>query len=615
MPAANFKLKELIDKLHALQQEAWQLETSFAQQIEAVHPRFRDSAKNLLHYLALRQHDIRELQDKLTPLGLSSLGRSEAHVLASLQAVSCQLSLLARSKYEFPKAGISFTQSTNNLKAHTEMLLGKASEGREVRIMVTFSSDLADDYSLVYQMVKAGMNCARINCAHDDARAWEKMVQHIKQVEKETGLSCKILFDLMGPKLRTGPLKPGPQVIAIHPRKNELGEVVFPAKIWLGIPGTKSPIPVDAVILVEANWLEQVTAGDKIKFKDTRGRKRSLVVMESASGGAVVSLSKSAYVYTGTTLLYKNKLTQTFSAFVGKLPFLEMPLILNKGDLLVLHKNIIPGENQQLDATGNVVAPAHISCTLPEIFSRVREGEPILFDDGEITGSIKKVEKEALLIEITAANENGSKLGADKGINLPESKLALTKMTAKDKEDLAFVVKYGDIVNLSFVNHPDMVFELQEELKKHQREQMPIMLKIETKEGFRNLPFLLLAVMRNYPAGIMIARGDLAVESGWERLAEVQEEILWFCEAAHLPVVWATQVLEKLAKKGKPSRAEITDAAMAQRADCVMLNKGPYIVPAIHMLDDILKRMQQHQYKKTAMFRSLHVSELNNRNE
>ena len=106
----------------------------------------------------------------------------------------------------------------------------------------------------------------------------------------------------------------------------------------------------------------------------------------------------------------------------------------------------------------------------------------------------------------------------------------------------------------------------------------------------------------------MIARGDLAVECGYERLAEVQEEILWICEAAHLPVIWATQVLESLAKKGQPSRAEITDAAMGERAECVMLNKGPHIVAAVSALDDILRRMQDHQSKKSSRLRPLHLS-------
>ena len=114
--------------------------------------------------------------------------------------------------------------------------------------------------------------------------------------------------------------------------------------------------------------------------------------------------------------------------------------------------------------------------------------------------------------------------------------------------------------------------------------------------------------MRSYPIAVMIARGDLAVEAGWERLAELQEEILWICEAAQIPVIWATQVLERTTKTGQPSRAEISDAALSQRADCVMLNKGPHILAAIRMLDNILRRMQGHQYKKTPRMRKLKFS-------
>jgi pyruvate kinase len=103
----------------------------------------------------------------------------------------------------------------------------------------------------------------------------------------------------------------------------------------------------------------------------------------------------------------------------------------------------------------------------------------------------------------------------------------------------------------------------------------------------------------------MVARGDLAVEVGFQRLAEVQEEILWLAGAGHVPVVWATQVLESLAKRGVPSRSEITDAAMGERAECVMLNKGPYIVDAIAALDDILTRMADHQRKNRSLLRQL----------
>lgn len=136
------------------------------------------------------------------------------------------------------------------------------------------------------------------------------------------------------------------------------------------------------------------------------------------------------------------------------------------------------------------------------------------------------------------------------------------------------------------------------------------MLKVETRKGFENLPRMLLAAMRWPCCGVMIARGDLAVECGYERLAEVQEEILSVCEAAHVPVIWATQVLENFARKGVPSRAEISDAVMAHRAECVMLNKGPYIIQAVEALDNILKRMQSHQKKRRPMLRELRLAHL-----
>jgi pyruvate kinase len=152
------------------------------------------------------------------------------------------------------------------------------------------------------------------------------------------------------------------------------------------------------------------------------------------------------------------------------------------------------------------------------------------------------------------------------------------------------------------------VRQLQARLSEFGGDSLGVILKIETRNSFENLPRLILAAMRTRAVGIMIARGDLAVECGYQRLAEVQEEILWISEAAHVPVIWATQVLESLAKKGMPSRAEITDAAMGERAECVMLNKGPYAVRAVQILDDILKRMQAHQEKKSSMLRQLRLA-------
>ena len=119
-----------------------------------------------------------------------------------------------------------------------------------------------------------------------------------------------------------------------------------------------------------------------------------------------------------------------------------------------------------------------------------------------------------------------------------------------------------------------------------------------------------MAGLRNPPLAVMVARGDLAVEVGFERLSEVQEEILWLCEAAHVPVIWATQVLETMAKRGIPTRAEVSDAALSARAECVMLNKGPYIVETTRFLSGVLARMHGHNAKRSPLMRRLAVSDL-----
>lgn len=194
---------------------------------------------------------------------------------------------------------------------------------------------------------------------------------------------------------------------------------------------------------------------------------------------------------------------------------------------------------------------------------------------------------------------------AEKGINLPDTDLGISAVTDADFPLLQVAAMHADMVALSFLRHERDVDDLRRYLQQVQAEHLGLVLKIETTAAFARLPEILLHAMRSPLVGVMIARGDLAVEVGYERLAEVQEEILWLCEAAHLPVIWATSVLDQLARTGQPSRAEVTDAAMAQRAECVMLNKGPHVDAAIATLDDILRRMSGHQRKKTPLLRPL----------
>jgi pyruvate kinase len=203
---------------------------------------------------------------------------------------------------------------------------------------------------------------------------------------------------------------------------------------------------------------------------------------------------------------------------LAEIEHVEQPLVLKAGDLLVVTDERQAGRSTRLAPNGEIVEAARIPCTLPEAFAFVKPGERVAFDDGAIWGVVRKATKTYLEIEIKHAAPTGSKLGSDKGINLPDTELSLSPLT--------------------------------------------------------------------------------------------QKEMLWLCEAAHIPVIWATQVLESLTKKGVPSRAEVSDAAMSARAECVMLNKGPRIVEAVRFLVGIHQRMKFHQEKKMAMLRKLSISDL-----
>ena len=270
----------------------------------------------------------------------------------------------------------------------------------------------------------------------------------------------------------------------------------------------------------------------------------------------------------------------------------------------------LAGESARYDEHGKLIAAAHISCTAQEVFDDAAVGEPVLFDDGKIGGFIKSIQKAFAEIEINHAADNGSKLRADKGMNFPISELSMSGLTQKDILDLDFIVAHADVINLSFVNSPSDVQQLLDELeKRNARKGLGVILKIETQRGFNNLTEILLTAMQLYPIGVMIARGDLAVECGWKNIGRVQREVLSLCLAAHVTDIWATQVLETLAKRGIPSRAEITDVVEAQQADCVMLNKGPYILDSIRLLDSILRDLEPYQKKNLAYSPALSKAE------
>jgi pyruvate kinase len=604
----------LLHELEALRSELKELEHLFAPSLQQVNPLHLASAVNMVHYLGLRRRDMRPLQERLAAAGLSSLGRMESHVLANLDAI---IDLLRCALGKHPTNEIlpaSAAAGTARLEINTNNLFGKPPLHRRVRIMVTLSAEVADDYALVRDMLVHGMDCVRINCAHDTPEIWARMIEQIDLARRETGRYCRILMDLGGPKLRTGEISQGPAVLKWKPRRDLYGNVVAPARIWLYPEGdaTLSPAPADACLPVNGDWLAKVTSSDIIELTDARGSLRTLQLVEQIGTGYWAESGQTTYVTPGVELkllrvpISGHPRRAGRTGMVGTLPSLPESIRLHIGDSLTITRDPLPGKPAQYDASGRLLRAASIACSLPEVFLAVKPGERVLIDDGRIEGVIRSVSKSKIGVEITQAREGGGKLLAQKGINLPDSRLGLSGMTEQDIMDLQFVVQHADMVGLSFVRNPADIELLQKHLKQLKAEKLGIVLKIETRAAFEHFPELLFTLLQSPTVGVMIARGDLAVECGYERLAELQEEILWLAEAARLPVIWATQVLEGLSRSGKPSRAEITDAAMGVRAECVMLNKGAHIVEAIQSLDDILHRMQSHQQKKSSLLRRLH---------
>lgn len=431
---------------------------------------------------------MRPLQKSLMALGLSSLGRLESRVAPTLLAVRASLAALRGHPHADRPTAKQLFAGQQRLRDRTEAIFGHCPDTRPIALMITCPSEAADDPAFMNALAERAVESIRINCAHDDVDAWQRMIDHAHAAEQATGHRMRIFMDLAGPKIRTG------------------------------------------------------------KSRTPHGEKRIVA-----------------------------------------------------GSLLA----VVPtGELKHADLADDCFA---VECTLPEAIAAAKIGDHVYYDDGKLAAKVERAEPWGLLARVQRGTDKGIKLKPEKGLNFPDTDLAVAALTDVDRANLAFVAQHADGIGFSFVQSATDVALLQDALAQHRVDwnALSLILKIETPRAVANLPDIIVQAAGRQPTAIMIARGDLAVEIGFTRLAEMQEEILWIAEAAQLPAIWATQVLEHLIKTGTPSRGEMTDAAMAARAECVMLNKGPHLVDAIELLDTLLARMDAHQHKKTPQLRAL----------
>ncbi len=591
----------LLADLRHLRDDLAALERAEAQTLAGIDSSYDLSARNLLHFIAFHRSNHPGLVTALRERGLSSLEGCDAHLAASLAAVIHGLEHMegeAPQPSLSPPQGPSHRQSLALRKARSQALFGPAALRGSRVIMVTLPAEAADHPSLIAELVDAGMGIARINCAHDSPQVWLRSIERVRQANAALGRCCRIAMDLAGPKLRTGPLPKVPGVVDGRPRRDRYGRLLAPARLRaLAVAAAGSKVrkarggAVDGEAPEPGNrWLAEETtlpildegwhgleAGQRLRGRDASGRWRELQVKEVDPEGLRLSCPQRCRFIAG--LRFAQEGGEGF-VVVAPLPPADAERLLRVGDRLRLTATVSD-------------APDAIACSCPEVFPSLRVGEAVVFDEGRLRGVIEAVGPDDVSVIITDARPRGTRLRSDKGINLPESALQIPSLTAKDQHDLQFAAGHADILNYSFVNCAADIEALRQELTLQGWDQIALVLKIETRRAFLNLPRLLLAAMAQpAPFGVMIARGDLAIECGWEDLAAIQEEILHLCAAAHVPCIWATQVLDSMVRHGTPTRAEITDAAMGARADALMLNKGPNITATLHTLKTIAGCME-----------------------
>jgi pyruvate kinase len=567
--------------------------------LDVVHPSNARSAINLVQYLALRRHDLRSLQLELAELGLSSLGRCEGRVQFSLARVRARLRDMRLAAGELTSPcpldtdGVTPARAEAILQSNARALFGQPSTTRHAYVMVTLPDASEITVAWARDVLEAGANCFRVNTAHGDAVGWERSIATLRDVAAELGRDVRILIDLEGPKLRTLPLGPGVRVQKLRTPKSETGDAAGALAVTLGDAASPTTIPVPA------SDRRLLRIGDELRFRDARGKKRRVSISRSEGDRVEGLLDATTYLTEHTEIRLMRSGREIGRCVPGPLPCVETSVALGPDDQFWLVA--VPSQ-----AGDHAHGFLEVGLSIPRVLPALAVGHRVFVDDGRLELVTVEARPDRVLLRVVRAPAGRFRIRGEMGINLPDTPTAgaLDAMSEKDHESLAFALAHADLVGLSFVRTVDDVRSIRERLEAAPR-RLGLVLKIETSAGFRHLGDLLLEAMRYDSVGVMIARGDLAVEVGFERLAELQEEILWLCEAAHVPVIWATQVLENLAKAGLPSRGEITDAAMSVRAECVMLNKGAYVARAVQTLDSILRRMESHQHKKMPLFRGL----------
>ena len=319
------------------------------------------------------------------------------------------------------------------------MLLGRPRKSRTTRIMVTIDIDIAHQPLLLEQLLINGMDIVRINCAYDTEKEWKVIINSIRKAEErliqkgqEIERKCRIVMDLNGPKIRIGPMRLASMPLKISVPKDIYGKAVKLVEGFLDCEAKYTEkinlvgVHPSFIIAISnrKNELPNLKVGERLALHDSRGRYRTITVLEKISQIRIrVGIDKTLYLQEGLTLQReknnstdfhlenadKNLSPYSFSEVLDELvigPIRPHPIELEvkSGDKLLLYKKYMEGHPATKDR------PAVISCSMPEVLNKIQINHKVFIDDGKIASIVKSINDEYIELEITYPENSMAKI-------------------------------------------------------------------------------------------------------------------------------------------------------------------------------------------------------------
>jgi len=250
-------------------------------------------------------------------------------------------------------------------------------------------------------------------------------------------------------------------------------------------------------------------------------------------------------------------------------------------------KRITTGETIMISAT-----PEDLEIPIQfDLSPFVKKGDRLFLNDGLIEVMITDVKGKTLVGEAL----NSGVISSNKGVNVPDTNLGSASFTKKDHDDAIFALKHGvDYIALSFVQTVEDIKPVKKLIEEY-NPKVKIIVKVEKKEAIDNIEVIVQAA-----DAVMVARGDLAIETNNAQVPIYQEKIINLCRQYRKPVIVATQMLESMTENPRPTRAEVSDVANAvlDQVDAVMLSaesaSGKYPVEAVDTMRNVIESVESH---------------------